>query len=132
AGRRSQVQLGLPRPGALGGSGAQAPVHRGAPPQAAALQGPDRGLARGGPEPQRDHRAPQRPRGRRPLLDRLQGPAAMGPPRQGAGSMTDAVFTIRQSWLTEWLICPERARALWFGEVVDGPTDATAIGTGLH
>lgn len=46
--------------------------------------------------------------------------------------MTDAVFTIRQSWLTEWLTCPERARALWFGEVVDGPTDATAIGTGLH
>jgi len=42
------------------------------------------------------------------------------------------VFTYHQSFLGEYQLCPERARYKWFGLVPDGPTDATAIGTGVH
>ena len=47
--------------------------------------------------------------------------------------MSDVLeLEFHQSWLNEYLLCPERARQLWFNEVVSGPSDATAIGTGLH
>ena len=42
------------------------------------------------------------------------------------------IIELHQSWLEEYMLCPERARQQWFNEVVDGPTDATAIGTALH
>lgn len=42
------------------------------------------------------------------------------------------VLELHQSWLGEYLLCPERARQQWFGEVEDTPTDSTAIGTALH
>lgn len=44
----------------------------------------------------------------------------------------DLEFTYRQSWLGEYVLCPERARLKWFELVPDGPSDATAIGTGAH
>lgn len=39
---------------------------------------------------------------------------------------------VRQSWLTEYLICPERARRKLIEPEADLPTDATIIGTALH
>lgn len=42
------------------------------------------------------------------------------------------VLELHQSFLGEYLLCPERARQQWFKEVEDLPTDSTAIGTALH
>lgn len=41
-------------------------------------------------------------------------------------------FYFRQSWLNTFLVCPERARALWKGEVQEPPSVEAAIGTATH
>lgn len=41
-------------------------------------------------------------------------------------------YTFRQSGLNEYLLCPERARAQWHGEVEDTDTAEAAIGTAVH
>lgn len=41
-------------------------------------------------------------------------------------------YTFRQSWLNEYLLCPERARAQMAGEVEDTDTAEAAIGTAVH
>src|SRR5690606_17010119 len=63
--------------------------------------------------------------------------AALVPRARGRGvkvTDTDAgrVYEIHQSDIAEYQLCPERARAKWFGEVEVGPTDATAAGTAAH
>lgn len=42
------------------------------------------------------------------------------------------VVRLHQSDLNEYMLCPERARLLWTGQVTSGPSDATAIGTAVH
>lgn len=41
-------------------------------------------------------------------------------------------YTFRQSWLNEFLLCPERARREWAGETTDHDTAEAAVGTAVH
>lgn len=41
-------------------------------------------------------------------------------------------YVLRQSDINTFLICPERARQLWAGDVIDHPSAETAIGTAVH
>lgn len=49
-----------------------------------------------------------------------------------SGEDGQLVYELHQSDINTYLICPERARASWAGEVSDPPNDRTAVGTAVH